>query len=416
MRNKIITIRSLIQPVLFIMLILVVGLLVAFLTLAWFEGVVKLPAFLIQPPSNAAPLRLVINVLPADARITIDEKPYDPDSVPVPGDYVIRVTREGYLPAEEIIHIHPNQINQIDIRLIPIVTVQPIAEDATAPGWDQQGNLVFLNSFEGKIYKWLNGSLSAIAEIPGDVYQLIYSPAGTNALALISLGEYNGNKLYKVNLQTGALMELPITGISGLGDDGETIWGININPAENADKPVWSLPVGGNPKYLKLENSDWAIGGEELLIAPSGQWLAIKSARGVAIWEITSGKLVASFENAFDPVWVQIPQIGLAFLGSDNSLMFAQANLNWTPVGVLTDIQSPIASMPGSSEIIFSRYNPFAGGSSFWAVDIATMSVRLLSEAKVESGRVNEITISSNGKKLAFVNQKNILYLVVLEQ
>jgi len=416
MRNKIIGIRSLFLQMLISLLILAVGLLAAFLVLAWFEGSLKLPGFLVQHPPNAAPTSLIINVLPADAKIMINQEPYGPNNIYVPGDYVIQATREGFLPVEEIVHIHPDQKNQINLRLMPVVTIQPVAEDATTPGWDQQGNLFYLNRFEGKLYKWVKGSTSAIADIPGSLYQLQYLPSGTYALALISQGEYEGNKLYKINLITGELIDLPITGFTGLGQDGETIWGINDNPIEYLQKPVWSLPPGGNLKLSVLDNPEWANGGSQLLIDPSGLWLAIESKKGIAIWEIASGKLAASFENAFAPVWIQKPKIGLAFLNVDHSLNFSQSNLNWDPTVVLTDIQSPIARMPNSSEIVFSRYNPFAGGASFWAVDTTTMSIRLLSEAKIEAGRVEQFSISLDGKRIVFINQKNILYLIVLEQ
>ena len=249
----------------------------------------------------------------------------------------------------------------------------------------------------------------------GEIYQVLYQQDGMHAIILAGEGVDIADKLYIINLKTGELADLPVTGLASLGQDSNTIWGIYEDSSNDPTRPVWSLQLGGSPKPLSLDNPQSVTNSSQLLVDPSGQWLAAEGGKGIAVWEIVSGKMVATFENATSPVWIQNPHPGLAYLNSDHSLDFAQADLNWSSVVLLANIQNPIAGMPGGSEIVFSRYNPFSGGTSLWAVDITTMGVRLLSEAKIESGRAEQLAISLDRKKIAFVNENNVLYLVVLE-
>ncbi len=406
---------NLFQRVVIRLLFVAIGLVVVFLALAWFTGSLKLPKFLLRSSSQEIPTKLVINVIPVDSMIMLNDQPYDPKSIPLPGDYTVRVTHDGHLTAEEHVRIHPNQKNELIIWLMPIITVRSIADDAAIPGWDQQGNLFFLNLLEGKIYKWSDNTPTPVVYVVGEIYQLIYLPVGTHALALAVEGPESESKLQMIDLQTGDVTDLDGTGFVTLGPDGETLWGFNYDTTDNKEKPIWSLEPGGLPKVFSLENSQWATYGDQLLVDPSGQWLAIESSKGIAIWEIATGKLMAAFEDATDPVWVQNPQPGIAFISADHSLNFARVELDWESVRLLSNVQSPLVSMPSGSDIVFTRYNPFVGGSSFWAVDTATTGVRLLSEAEIESGRVEQFAISPDGKKIAFVNQKNILFLITLE-
>jgi len=397
------------------MLILAVLLLIAFLGLAWFKDSLKLPGFLIHQSNGTTASSLTINVIPEDATISINQRSYDPKNILVPGDYVIGVSADGYYATEENVHVHPNERSQLTIRLMPIISIQAIAEDASAPGWDQQGELLFLNRSQSKIQKWASDALSPGVDVVGEIYQVLYLPDGTNAIVLAGEGVDIASKLYTVNLQTGELADLPVTGFASLGQDGKTIWGIYGDSGNDPTRPAWSLQLGGSPKPYSLDNPQSVTNSSQLLVDTSGQWLAVEGGKGIAVWEIASGKMVATFENASTPVWIRNPQPGLAYLSSDDSLNFAQAALNWSSIVLLANIQNPIAGMPGGSEIVFCRYNPFAGGTSFWAVDTATMGVRLLSEAKIESGRAEQLAISLDRKKIAFVNENNVLYLVVLE-
>jgi hypothetical protein len=398
-----------------LLLLLAVGLAAAFLTLAWFKDSLLLPGFLIHQPNGTTDSSLTIKVIPRDAIISINQRPYDPKSILVPGDYIIGVNADGYYPTEENVRVHRNESSQLIIRLMPIITMQAIAEDAAAPGWDQQGDLFFLNRSQGKIQKWASGKLSPGVDVVGEIYQILYLPDGTNAIVLAWEGVDIASKLYMINLQTGEKTDLPATGLASLGHDGKTIWGIYDDSGNDPSKPVWSLLPGGSLRQLSLDNPQLASYGEQLLVDPSGQWLVVEGTKGITVWEIASGKTMATFENASTPVWIQNPRPGLAYLNSDHSLNFAQAALNWSSIVLLTNIQNPITGMPGGSEIVFCRYNPFAGGTSLWAVDTATMGVRLLSEAKIESGRAEQIAISLDQKEIAFLNGKNELYLVVLE-
>lgn len=397
------------------LLILSIALCAVFLVLGWFSGSLQIPLFLLPSQSGNLPTRLFIDVQPGDATITLNDRPYNREETPIPGDYTVRVTRDGFYSVEETFRVHLNQENHLRIHLMPIIKIQELTHYATAPGWDDQGNLYFLDGSEGKIYKWNNNTLSATVDTVEGTYQLIYLPTGTHAFALAVEGPEGESRLHMINLQTGDITDFQGAGFVSLGSDGRTVWGFNYDSADNIEKPVWSLELDGPPKLLSLDNSQWATYGDQLLVDPSGQWLAIESSKGIAIWEITSGKLVTTFENAFTPVWVQNPEPGLAFLNADHSLNFARAELNWSPIVLLSNVQTPVASMPGGSEIVFTRYNPFVGGASFWAVDTATMGVRLLSESKTESGKVEEFALSLDGKKIAFVNQKNVLFLVTLE-
>lgn len=394
-----------------------IGLLAIFLASAWFRGSLKLPDFLFQPSRQGTPTNLRVTVFPEDASILLNDQPFDPNGALVPGDYVIRAAYDGFFPAEENFHVHPNQQNQLTIRLMPMIFVDKIAQHATALGWDNQSSLYFLDISEGIIYKWEENTDAPFAAVNTEksVYQLVYVSAGNYAFGLTAEGPESKSKLHMINLQTGDITGLLDTGFVSLGSDGETIWGFNNDLDNYAGKPVWSLKPNGSPEFLSLDNSQWAIYGEQLFVDTSSQWLAVEGTKGVAIWEIASGKLLITFENASAPVWIQNPEPGLAFLNTDQSLNFAQANFNWSAIKLLENVQSPITGTPDGTEIIFTRYNPFVGGTSFWAVDTATMGVYLLSEAKTETGSVEQFVVSYDRKKIAFVNQKNELFLVTLE-
>ena len=398
-----------------ILLLLAAGLSAAFLALAWIKDGVKLPGFLIHSSNYASATRLTITVIPDDATIKVNQQSYDSKSILVPGDYVVEVSANGYFPTEEDVSLHANEHMNLTIRLMPIISIQAIAEDAINPGWDQHGNLYFFNQYQGRIQEWANDSLSSGVDIMGQVYQILYLPNGTQAIILVGQGMDIASKLFMVNLQTGELADLPVAGFVSMEQDGKTIWGIYDNLDVGSTKPVWSLKLGGFSQPLSLDNPQLISNVFEILVDPSGQWLAGEGGKGIIIWEIASGMMVATFEDASSPAWIQSPLPGLAFLDSNHSLNFARADLNWNPTVLLDYVQGPIANMPGGSEIVFSRYNPFAGGTSFWAVDTVTLGVRLLSEAKIESGKVDQFSISLDGKKIAFINENNVLYLVVLE-
>lgn len=388
---------------------------VAFLGMTWLIGILKLPNFL-QPSTQASSLPLAINVVPTGSIILLDDQLFDPSHPLPPGDYTIMVSHDGYVSAVEELRVHSDQNNQITIHLMPDISVNAIADDVTIPGWDQQGNLFFLNLRENKVYKWSNNTMTPVLDLVGEVNQLIYLLDGTRAIALVSENSYGSNKLQMVNFQTGEMNSLPVDPWFFTVGDGEgNIWGLNNDLIESIDKPVWNLQLGSAPVFYALESPNLAQYGDDILVDSLGQWLAIEGSKGIAIWEIATGKLMATFENATESVWVQNPRPGLAFLSTDRSLNFAQAELEWESVRLLSNLQAPLAVMPGGSEIVFTRYNPFEGGTSFWAVDTATFGVRLLSEAKTESGRAGQFAVSLDGKKIAFVNERNTLYLVVLE-
>jgi hypothetical protein len=414
LRAKTISLRNTIVLSAVVLLVLAEGCATVFLGLAWSANAVSLPEFLTRRSIGASAPRLIVTVIPEGASITVNQRPYDPQGVLQPGDYVVAASAEGYYTAEETVHIKPDESTRITIRLVPIPSIQIIAGDATAPGWDRQGELFFLNRSQSRIQKWAGNAVSPGVAVEGEIYQILYLPDGTYAVILAGQGVDSADRLYAVNFKTGESTDLPVTGHACLGQDGKTIWGIYEDPGQDPAKPLWRLSIGGSPRPVHLENPQYATDSSRILIDPSGKWLAAEGGKGIAVWEISGGEMVATFENASAPVWIQTPNPGLAYLNSDGSLYFARADLKWGSTFLLANIQHPIAGMPGGSDIIFGRYNPFAGGTSFWAVDAETAGVRLLSEASVESGRAAQFAVSFDRKKIAFVNEQNVLYLVVL--
>jgi hypothetical protein len=393
-----------------------VGLLAAFLIIGWLTNSLTLPAFLFPPSSDNKQFSLSIAVLPKDAVILLNDKPYDPQRIPLAGDYTIKVSHEGYLPVTEEIRVHPNQRNQIKIRLMPISSTVLIARDVNFPGWDQHGALYFLVIPENTIYKWSDNKSSPLLGLEKQTYQLLYMSSGKYVVALIGEGPEGGSFLQMLNLETRGVTDLEGTGFVSPGNDtdSETVWGFNYDTSSNTEKPIWSLPLNGNLELISLENPQWAKLGEQLVIDPANQWLAIESSKGIAVWEIATGKLMATFEHASTPVWMKAPWTGLAYIDMDQSLKFASSDQGWKSTVLQPNIQGPIAALPDSSEVIFTRFNPFEGGTSFWAVDTETKGVRLLAQARTESGKVTQISLSPNGKRIAFLNNKNMLFLVTM--
>ena len=408
------TIWQLIRRTLISLLATSLVLLVAFLLTAWGNGVWHPSNFFRQPAQVDAPTSLVINVFPEDSVITLNDKPYNPRDILVPGDYLLKVSHSNYQSIEEKIRIHPNVQNQLLVRLIPLVSIQEISNYAVFPGWDNQNDLYYFNFSDGKIYNGINNTtLDTQISNLGAIHQFIFLMNGTQAVAVISDGPESSSKLYLANFQSGEISELPVTGLISDKQDNE-IWGID-NLREDSENILWKLTPGEEPLFYPLETQDWAIDVKRLLVSSSEEWLAIESPRGIAVWELASGERLATFENASAPVWVNDPQPGLAYINRDRSLNFARADHNWNSIVLQENIQTPIAVMPGSSEIVFARFNPFQGGTSFWAVDTATTGVRLLAAARTESGRAEQILVSPDGKRIAFVNHKNILFIVTLE-
>jgi hypothetical protein len=415
MHAKAVSLRTLFIRSTVLLLLLAAGFTVAFLALAGYQGSLNLPDFLMRQPGSASESSLAISVIPEGASITINQRPYNPLSLLDPGEYVIGVSADGYYPAEENVHVQPDGNSSITIRLIPIPSTLTISDDAAAPGWDRQNDLFFLNRSQGKIQQWSGNALSTGVDVQGQIYQVLYQPDGLQAVVFAGAGADAGDVLYRVNLQEGGVTDLPVTGSAAIGQDGNTIWGIYEDPGSDPDKPAWKLPPGGSPIPIPLDNPQEVTNGAHILIDPTGQWLATEGGRGIAVWDIASGRMVATFPDASAPVWIQNPKPGLGYLTSDANLSFARADLNWSSEMLLSNIQAPIAGMPGGSEIVFSRYNPFAGGASFWAVDTSTASLRLLSEASTESGRAAQLAISYDQKEIAFVNDRSVLFLVRLE-
>lgn len=400
-----------------VILLLILSLIISiiFISLAWLSGSLQFPVILLQSKSSSVPTKLKIDVQPSNAIIMLDGKVYSRNDAPIPGEYIVRVEKDGFYPVEEIFQVHANVENQLNIQLMPIVTIQEISHHATTPGWDNQGILYYLNGSEGKIYKWVdNGSFSIMNTVEG-TYYLTYMPDGSHVFALAVAGPFSQSRLHVMDLQTGRTSDLQQAESISIAPDGITVWALSYATIENVDELIWNLKVGGSPKFLSLESSQWASYGEQLLLDFTGQLIAVESSKGIAVWEIESGNLLAVFEDTNSPSWVQHPDTAIVFFSADKVLNFAKAENNWEPVMLLENVQAPIVAMPGSSDIVFTRYNPFEGGTSFWAVDTETKSVRLLAEAKTESGRVDEFAISPDGKKIAFVNQDNVLYLITLE-
>lgn len=404
---------KLISRTFLLLIFLLLVLSASFLGVAWGSDALQLPRFLKLPAQGGTPTSLIINVFPEDATIMLNDRLYNPQNILVPGDYLITVSHDNFFSVEETIRVHPNQKTQRNIHLMPISSTQEVSRFATSIGWNDQNKLYYLDFSEGKIHNWTDDTSYDVVGVDVIVHELIFLPDGEQAVVVTSDGPESPGKFGVVNFQAGKITDLSLTGFVSLGQNG-ILWGIN-SPNDDREKPIWKLVFGGKPQFFPLEHQEWAIYVEQLLVDSTEHWLAIESPMGIGVWEIASGKLVTTFENASAPVWVQNPQLGLAYLSANQSLNFAQADLSWSSVTLLSNVQSPLVRMPSGSDIVFTRYNPFEGGTSFWAVDTTMMGVRLLSEAKTESGRVVQFSISPDGKKIAFVNQKNILFLITLE-
>jgi len=130
--------------------ILFLALFGVFLALAWLLGNTNISEFLTRFQTKGAPTQLIINVNPYDATITLNDQLYNSKDLLIPGEYTVKVEREGFYPMEEIFQIYANQENHLSIQLMPIVATQEIANYATAPGWDEQGKMYFMNGIVDK--------------------------------------------------------------------------------------------------------------------------------------------------------------------------------------------------------------------------------------------------------------------------
>lgn len=414
MRNPIGAIGLSLRAVISLAIVFII-LLSVFVVAAWLTNSLQLPAFLLPSTSQNVPLQVSFTIDPQDSLILLDDKPYDPSRTPLPGDYTVKVTHDGYLPVEEEIRIHPSEENQFVFHLIPIATTILIARDAKYPGWDQMGDLFYLSVPENQILQLSGATTSPVVTLEGEIFQLVYLPSGGRIVALIGQGPEAGSFLKLIDAESAAQSDLAGQGFVSLGVDGETLWGINFDTQSNAEQPIWKLPLNGSQQLVALENAQWAMFGTSVVMDPSGQWIAIESSRGTAIWDVESGAYLVGFDGAFTPIWISGPQSGLVFVSSDGALKLAQPDQDWSAITLIDNIQKPVVAKPGGPEVIFTRYNPFEGGTSFWAVDTQTGGIRLLAEARTESGRVQQISVSVDGKRLAFINQHDDLFLVTLE-
>lgn len=398
------------------MSILGLGLFFVFIILSWFTNTLNPPYFLIQPFLRTTRVGLHINVQPTDAAILINDKEFDPNIIPLPGDYTIKVTRTGYLPAEEYLRILPNRGYLLSIDLVPIQSVEEISEDVNYFGWGGNGDLVYYNDYKGSIYKWSAGLSSELVNIPTEVYQILPIQDGENIVILAAVGVDAGAMLYLLNLNTNQQTPIPHVSYVGLGSDGKTIWGNNSLEGQYMDKPVWSMLPGEQLKFYTLEDPELSFYADDFKVDSSNTYLAIDGANKVGVWNISTGALEARFENASDPVWILYPHAGLVYKdNATQTLKFSRADLSWSVFELLNNYQGPVTGMIGGEEIIFCRYNPFTGGTSFWVVDPGTASVRLLAESSLETGHAEKLSLSQDGKDLAFTNQDHELFIVHLK-
>jgi Tol biopolymer transport system component len=70
--------------------------------------------------------------------------------------------------------------------------------------------------------------------------------------------------------------------------------------------------------------------------------------------------------------------------------------------------------MPEGKRLIFTTYDATEGSSAFWAVDVETGNRTLLADRSMILGRVTDFAISPDGLKIAYVNDLEQLWILVL--
>ncbi|MFZ5807827.1 MAG: PEGA domain-containing protein [Chloroflexota bacterium] len=356
-----------------------------------------------------------IDVDPKDAIITLNEKNYDPNESLSPGEYIIKVSKSGYFPYEEKIRIYSNEENHISIKLVPIVNIQTIRENASYPFWDSKGDLYFYDSYNNYISKWEKNEISTISYLSGDVYQIEYISSIMTAIALVSVNPFEQNQLYAIDLKTGQNSLLPVQSWFFTKNQINTkLWGFNNDLIEALEKPIWSLSLGEKPKYYRIENADRAVFGDVILVDPSEKWLTIEKGESLCIWEISTYKRIMCIEKATYPIWIHKSPDELLYTNKDGSLYLVNPT-NWNSAPMNIHLSPPFVLTEDNSQIIFWRYNPYEGGSSIWSLDLETGQLELLYEAQFGLGKIEELAISYDKKRIAFVSQDNILYAVILK-
>jgi hypothetical protein len=352
---------------------------------------------------------VVVEGTPERSKVYIDDEYVGktPLELQVRTGSVIRIEHEGYRPMEFII----KQVvdNRITYSLALIPSLEEIDYQVSDFVVRPNGDIDYLKV--NKFLRWDNieedqTEISEIALIPSTVS----FSANTEEVLLVSVGTYVSNLEYLETVTAGSITITdsllaftwgPGTGqftVISFGDDEELSFEIY-----EGDDRVAGLFFERPHEIVSLA---WCAGGSSLIV------------QGEAVFSIFAydgdelDETAASRPGYF-PMCSPVDGNQVVYIDAELNLNLMDAEGESSRV-ISQNAAYPYIWRPDGGAIIFARYNPDEGRSSFWQVDVDTKNKTLLVDSSIVWGKVAEFQMAEDQRYIAYLSDTDHLYLITL--
>lgn len=364
---------------------------------------------------------LLINVLPTGSDVLLNGTVVGVTPLNLslqPGRYKLRINRNNYIPYETTVVLRAGQRVTIEYHLHYMTNVQYVASEASLPLWENYNTLFYVNMPDNAITQYLlTGEKKMVAEMPDLILSL------ENCLNYILVQHYASEDLgmveeiLAVEIDTGKVFELGTGDIAPMPVSEECesyLLGFPLQE-EGGDSIVWRGKPDGLFQPVSLEGLSNALPAQSIAWSADGQWFQIQRSESVHIWHYDGAVFTYAFqiEPAFDAVWSP-NGARLVYMHQDGTIYYVNNPEKPDQKIVSSNGMLPLRWMPDGKQVVFTTYNPTDGGSAFWAVDVETGNRTLLADSSMILGRVVDFAISPDGLKIAYVNDLEQLWILVL--
>lgn len=373
----------------------------------------------VQPASTVS-----IRIMPVGSEVHIDGMmagitPLDLHLAP--GKHTIRVERINHIPYEVIIKINSDEQRTLEYHLTFQPYVELVYHAAKMPFWDTNGSLLFLSMTDGTIYRQtLTGEQEPLVQMPGYTLTLAYSSDGEYLLADTIPGIYP--ELSLISLADNVITPVGMSTSDPIWtEDGRFFFlGWLSKDLENgiADYQLWVGQPNNNFYSIELPEIGRVLSANSIGFGWSsdGQWFLVQSDAELNLWQFADNKFYYAHRvaPAFIALWAPAGGAHLAYVDGNGALYYLPKPENPVPQLLANSVRFPLCWMPEGKRLIFTTYDTTEGSSAFWAVDVETGNRTLLADSSMILGRVVDFAISPDGLKIAYVNDLEQLWILVL--
>ena len=364
---------------------------------------------------------LLINALPAGSDVLLNGTVVGVTPLNLslqPGRYKLRISRNNHIPYEITVVLRAGQRVTIEYHLHYVTNVQYVASEASSPLWENSNTLFYVNMPDSAIMQYLlTGENETVVETPDLILSLKY------CMNYILVQHYASEDLgmveeiLAVEIDTGKVIELGTGDIAPMPVSEECEFYLLGFPlqAEGGDSNIWRGKPDGLFQPVSLEDLSNALPAQSVAWSADGQWLQIQRSESVHIWHYDGAVFTyaSQIEPAFDAVWSP-NGARLVYMHQDGTIYCVNNPEKPDQKIVSSNGMLPLRWMPDGKRVVFTTYNSTEGGSAFWAVDVETGNRTLLTDSSMILGRVIDFAISPDGLKIAYVNDLEQLWILVL--